>query len=135
MAHVYDNKSLTDSDKEEIRKGAAGIDHWSANSNKADMQVLAGLLESKLNAYKTQWNNAKPSPAIPDFPVISPQSADVINRMSGKDPNQVAPQAVITPGQSRQTLPGQEPPFAKPAAASSSNEDPAAKFGGRTRTQ
>jgi hypothetical protein len=89
---------------------------------KKQIESLTGGLGDTLATYKHQWDAAKPSPAIPDFPIISQDSAATIQKITGKNVG------FITPTQARVSQPGAEPP---PTSVTTS--DPASKFGGVTR--
>lgn len=87
---------------------------------KEQLSSFTTFLTGRLKSYQDQADAAKPSPAIPDFVIIKPETAAVIKKITGEDVRS------ISPSQSRQTLPPTEP-------KAPNAPDPAAKFGGVTR--
>src|SRR5262249_52317448 len=52
-------------------------------SYKERIQETARLLNSKLGSYQKQWSRAMPSGAIPDLPILDPDSARVLQKIQG----------------------------------------------------
>lgn len=61
------------------------LDTQSPAKLKKSVQEVVQLLKGKLSSYNDQWQNAKPSAAIPDFKVLSDRSASVLEKIEGKN--------------------------------------------------
>ena len=96
IERVYQGGALT---KDEYNDAKKQLSEWTPGNVRQGEKALTTLLVSKLEAYQTQWNNAKPSAAIPDYPVISPENVAVIKKITGEDIQMPNAQ------QSRNTLP------------------------------
>jgi len=82
IERVYQGGALT---KDEYNDAKKQLSEWAPGNVRQGEKALTTLLVSKLEAFQTQWNDAKPSAAIADFPVISPENVAVVKKITGED--------------------------------------------------
>lgn len=93
IEHAYNNKALTDSDHDAMKDVING---WTPNTARSQERSLAVMLDSKLSAYKSEWNTAKASAAVPDIPIINPEAAAALSRITGKPVGTISAQTSRT---------------------------------------
>jgi hypothetical protein len=79
LTKAVTNGQMTQSERDGILGAIAGN---TVASYRQRVQEGAQLLKGKLDAWQNQWQTAKPSAAIPDFPMISPESKTNLLRIS-----------------------------------------------------